>query len=383
MASHSAPKTPGFLSKFKRPTIKFKLPKTAKGRALSAAAVLVVAGGAAGGALAVGGGAKPPKGPSVVLPSVPTTNCPLTDAPAPGNVVPRRPALAVKIGNEPGGARPQSGLDEADVVFDTPAEGFIMRYVAVFQCHNAPAIGPTRSLRWVDWHVVDELGHPILAFAGGINPDVDTVMGLSWLTPANLLEGAQAAGHRTTDRQPPDNLYTSTSALYGLFPSLTGAPKPIFTFSSRVPSGGTKVRAFRIDFSAGTDVLWKWDSVHADWIHTYARVVDHDASTGAPVTTTNIAVISVTYSFGPYAESPGGSGDVESQTVGSGAGYVLRNGEAIKVTWSRQAGNDPMIFKDSAGRVVAMAPGRTWVEIVPDTTFNSAATSLLLERPKS
>ena len=81
--------------------------------------------------------------------------CPLTDAPAPGvKTIPDRPALLVKIGNEPDGARPQSGLNEADIVFDTPAEGFIMRYVAVYQCKNAPIIGPTRSVRWVDWNMV-------------------------------------------------------------------------------------------------------------------------------------------------------------------------------------------------------------------------------------
>jgi len=98
------------------------------------------------------------------------------------------------------------------------------------------------SLRWVDSQLVSELGHPILAFAGGINPDVDAVMSLTSLTPANLLEGAQAAAHRTTDRVAPDNLYTSTSALYGLFPTLKGAPKPIFSFTTAPLTEGAKVR---------------------------------------------------------------------------------------------------------------------------------------------
>src|ERR1700728_1277960 len=106
--------------------------------------------------------------------SVPRGYCPLTDVKAPGGV-PDRPALAVKVGNEPYGARPQSGLNEADIVFDTPAEGFIMRYIAIYQYHNAPSIGPTRSVRWVDWHLIRQFIHPILAFAGGINPNVDQV----------------------------------------------------------------------------------------------------------------------------------------------------------------------------------------------------------------
>lgn len=356
-----------------RSKLRFSIPKSPRARILAAVVILAAV---AGIAVALTGGGKGPNSPSVTLPTLPTTNCPLTDTAAPGNVVPSRPALAVKIGNEPIGARPQSGLNEADVVFDTPAEGFIMRYIAVYQCQNAPEIGPTRSLRWVDSRLVNQFGHPILAFAGGINPDVNEVMGLSTLTPANLLEGAQGAAHRTTDRQPPDNLYTSTSALYGLFPNLTTPPSPIFTYSTTPPAGGVKIRAFRIFFSQGTEVLWEWKPSQNLFVHTYARNVDHDASTGAPVTATNIAVISAKYTIGPYLESPGGSGDIESQVTGSGPGYVLRNGEAIKVTWSRKIGADPFTFKNSSGQIVSMAPGRTWVEIVPDTTFSSSAVVL-------
>lgn len=248
-----------------------------------------------------------------------------------------------------------------------------MRYIGVFQCQTASAIGPTRSLRWVDSRLVNMLGNPILAFAGGINPDVDYVMGLTWLTPANLLEGAQSAAQRTTNRVAPDNLYTSTTALYSFFSKAKGAPKPIFTFSTKALTEGTKVRGLHIDFSGGTNVIWKWDAAKNYWIHTYSGVTDRDAITNDPVTTTNIAAISVKYTFGPYPENPGGSGDFESQVIGSGPGYVLRNGRAVKVTWTRPTAADPMVFTDSSGKVVAMSPGRTWVEIVADTIFNTPA----------
>lgn len=294
----------------------------------------------------------------------PAPRCPLTDQPAPGGV-PDRPALAVKVGNEPDGARPQSGLDEADVVFDTPAEGFVMRYIAVFQCHDASSIGPTRSLRWVDWHLVAELGHPILAFAGGINPDVDTVMSLGWLHPANLLEGAQSAAVRTSNRVPPDNLYTSTAALYAMFRGAAGPPRPIFTYSSTPSRDATPARSVEIDFSYGTDVVWKWDRGAAAWLHTYSGTPDVDALTHRPVTATNVVVEIVHYSFGPYVESPGSTGDVESETVGTGTGYVLRDGTSVAVTWHRPLPSDPTRYTDASGRTVALAPGRTWVEIVP------------------
>jgi hypothetical protein len=208
--------------------------------------------------------------PKTTVPVLAANICPLTGLPAAGGAVPPRPALLVKIGNEPEGARPQSGLNEADIVFDTPAEGFVMRYMAVYQCSDASAIGPNRSVRWVDYHLAREFVDPILAFAGGINPNVDAVMGAKWLYGANLLGNAASAGHRTTNRVAPDNLYTSTAALYGFYKSRTDIPKPVFTYSATVPAGATPASSAQIDFSGGTDATWQWNPSGNDWLHGYA-----------------------------------------------------------------------------------------------------------------
>lgn len=306
----------------------------------------------------------PPPSPA---PTLAANRCPLTDQVAKGGV-PRRPALAVKIGNEPYGARPQSGLNEADIVFDTPAEGFIMRYVAVFQCDNASSIGPTRSVRWIDWHLVRQFGDPILAFAGGINPNVDQVFAFKWLGAADLLLNAGGAGIRIGSRSPPDNLYTNTSALYGLFKNRHKRPHPVFWYSSTMPRGSRPTKSLSINFSYGTDVVWEWDPQSHTWLHTYGGVPDIDTLTGKPVTANNVVVIRVSYHFGPYVESTGGSGDVESQTLGHGSGYVLRNGRSIKVNWRRRYVVDPFRFLNGAHQRVTLAPGRTWVEIVPTGT---------------
>jgi hypothetical protein len=308
------------------------------------------------------------------VPPVAPNRCPLTDLPAPGGVVPRRPALLVKIGNEPEGARPQSGLNEADIVFDTPAEGFIMRYVAVYQCNSASSIGPTRSVRWVDYHMIaPEFGKSILAFAGGINPNLDAVTSDSaWLSGANLLESpADAAGVRITSRVPPDNLYTSTAGLYGLFKNETTPPDPIFAFSSAPSKDATPATSIAINFSTGTDAVWSWDAHTGTWLHSYAGAPDIDVLTNQQVSTTNIVVEIVHFQIGPYVESEGGSGDIESNLLGTGPGYILRNGTSVKVTWHRSDNLDGPTFTDASGKAVDLAPGRTWVEIVPDVQANA------------
>ena len=299
--------------------------------------------------------------------SFPAGHCPLTDLPAFGGVVPQRPALLVKIGNEPGPARPQSGLNEADIVFDTPAEGFIMRYVAVYQCQNATALGPTRSVRWVDYHIAPEFDQPIIAFAGGIPPNVSAVAGLPWLSGANLLAGQANAAYRTTNRAPPDNLYTSTTGLYALFPKLVRAPKPIFPFTPALPKSAQPLASAELDFSGGTNVVWNWQPASRSWLHTYSGSTDIDTLTGQPVTATNVIIEIVPYTIGPYVESTGGTGDIQSETTGRGLGYVLRDGHFTPIVWRRPRLTDPTTFATTSGVPVGLAPGRTWVEIMTDT----------------
>jgi hypothetical protein len=306
---------------------------------------------------------------------VKTSRCPLTDVPPTvGDTVPKRPALLVKIGNEPNGARPQSGLNEADIIFDTPAEGFIMRFVAVYQCNDANEIGPTRSVRWVDWNMVArQFVNPILAFAGGIDPNVNGVMATPWIAPANLLAGGQGAGHRISSRSAPDNLYTSTGGLYALYKSKSAVPPSIFSFGAKLPPGARPAKSIEIDFSGGTDVIWKWDPKGHDWLHTYLGSPDIDTLTGKQVSTSNIVVEVAHYSIGPYIESTGGSGDIESQLVGSGEGYVLRQGTEVPVTWHRPSEISPTTFTNAAGQSVDLIPGRSWVEIVPSTQAGGIA----------
>jgi hypothetical protein len=316
---------------------------------------------------------KPPQasggGPRVTQPHLATDKCPLTDLPAPGGVVPDHEPVAVKIGNETT-ARPQSGLNEADVVFDTPAEGGIMRYIAVFQCQDASNIGPIRSVRWVDWHILQMFPHAVLAFVGGVTPNQQTVASLSFIDDANEFLH-YAAYHDDPQRVAPDATYSTTQALLGLFPKQS-APPPIFRYTSGLPTGAHPASSVAINFSYGTDVVWKWDASTGQWIHTYAGQTDIDALTGKPVTTTNIIVEVVHYTFGPYVESPGGSGDVESQTVGRGRGFIFRNGEYIPVIWHRPSLNSPTTYVSNTGQPVGLQPGRTWVEYLLDTTYKES-----------
>jgi len=141
--------------------------------------------------------------------------CPLTGTPAPGGKVADRPALAFKVDNYPN-ARPWSGVDKADIVFEEPVEGFITRLVVVFQCQEAQLVGPIRSAREADQGIADLLSHPILIHVGSIDQVTD-LLDASNLTNIDL-RYPQYAGIivNPAGRQAPYDTYASTSGGWGL-----------------------------------------------------------------------------------------------------------------------------------------------------------------------
>ncbi|HLN42025.1 MAG TPA: DUF3048 domain-containing protein [Acidimicrobiales bacterium] len=351
--------------------------------ALVAVAVLVVGSGIALAVTAGGGTKKKASGAALNIPVVTTTSpsgplCPLTGLPAPGGHVPQRPALAVKIDNYPQ-ARPQSGLGQADIVFDEPVEGLITRFAAVFQCQSPALIGPIRSARAVDLQILDQLSRPILVHVGGIGPV------LSLLQSGNLIDfDLRTHGsivQTVPGRYAPYDTYISAAAGWGLDAGYKTPPSALFTYSTATPSG-TPTMSVHIPFSGTNNVLWTWNASSGHWLLSYSGEPALLAG-GGQITTTNIVVQTVHVTYGPWLENSEGGLEVQSQMTGSGPLTVLRNGVAVTGTWQRSSIHDPTTLTASDGSPIALAPGQTWVEIVPSTVAvtTTPASAVATTRP--
>jgi len=309
--------------------------------------------------------------------AAPVALCPLTDTAAPGNVVPDRPALAIKVDNyslgpAPAEARPQSGLDYADVIFEEQVEGSITRYAAVFQCRNAPGtVGPVRSARWTDIQMLSQFGRPILVHVGGITPVVDLIEA-SPLVNVDLGGNPQLAIH-PAGRYAPYDTYTTTQAVWAQEKQLTTPPARIFSFSSVVPTGES-VTQVHLDWSGTSDIYWRWDKSTGTWLRFYnvgstsAPDVQPDLlADGMQNQAQNVIVQKVNITYGPWFENSEGGLEAESHIFdSSGKAYVFRDGKMIVGTWSAGAAGTPTKYFDAAGRPIDLQPGRTWVEIYPD-----------------
>ncbi len=334
---------------------------------LVAAGTFIVAGALILGACSSSKKAAPKPTTTTTAP----VNCPLTGAPAPGNMVPQRTAIAVKIDNYQA-ARPQSGLDFTDIMFEEPVEGGITRYVAVFQCQNAASIGPVRSARNIDVGILGQLGNPPEVHVGGIDPVISDIVGAG-IPNLDLGNNAAQAANHPAGRNAPYDTYTSTQAIYALIPNLTTPPKSLFQYSAAPLKNSVAVTSVHVPFSGQSDVTWNWNATTGTWLRFYNGTQADNNADGVQNQAANVIVQTVHVTYGPWVENSGGGLEVQAQLYGtSGPAQVYRNGVQMVGTWSRPTSSSPTVFKDASGNVITMAPGRTWVELLPDTQTATA-----------
>jgi hypothetical protein len=285
--------------------------------------------------------------------------------PAPGGVIPARPALAVKVDNYPT-ARPQTGLTAADIVFEEPVEGGITRYVAVFQCHGTATVGPVRSARNIDIGILGEFGNPLLVHVGGIQPVIDNILA-SPIDDFELGDYTTSVVQHPVGRVAPYDTYTSTTAVWQLRPTANRAPRPVFAYSKKVPAG-TPVSSVSIPFSSYSPVVWRYDAATGKFLRFYGTSADV-LSNGVQNSASNVVVQFVNVFYGPWVENSEGGLEVQANlaTNASGKAIVFRNGVEIPGRWSRASLAQPTSFTTAAGQPITMQPGDTWVELVPTT----------------
>jgi Protein of unknown function (DUF3048) N-terminal domain/Protein of unknown function (DUF3048) C-terminal domain len=285
--------------------------------------------------------------------------CPLTGTEV--KEVPDRPVLAVKVENLPE-ARPQAGLNKADIVYEEPVEGGITRFIVLYQCQDAERIGPVRSGRLTDPPVLVQYGHPLFGYAGGVPPVLDAIR-KAGIKDVNFNIAADAY-EQDPNRSAPHNTYTSTKALYKAGHTDEGPPDPVFSYDTDVPDHAKQVKSAHLYFSGSSDVYWKWDGKRGVWLR-YHGDVPHTVEGDVQVAAKNVViqVVKIKYT-GIYDVA--GSPSPEAITVGSGKAYVLRNGRVIAGKWTRSSEDDTTQLETKSGDEIKLAPGNTWVELYPN-----------------
>jgi hypothetical protein len=322
--------------------------------ALAAAALVA---GACGG----GGKKASPKTTSSTVPlQVTTTTLPppaiLTGLPIGDRDNLDRPVLVVKVENAPD-ARPQAGIDKADVVYEEVVEGGVVRFLVVFQSQDAEAVGPVRSVRPVDPDVVAPMGG-LFAYAAGAAPFEKAIKAAPVrLVGINQLEKAYV---RRKSRKAPHNLYTTTKDLYEAAKSSDKPPPPLFTFG---PSTGAAVTRAHVVMGALTSADWDWDAGKARWLRT-TNGTPHVMENDVQLALANVIVQYVRYSNTSTVD-PTGFRVQTADIVGTGKAIVLSGDHMVQATWTKRSARDVTTYTGPDGEAVNLATGPTWVMLAP------------------
>ena len=311
-----------------------------------AAAYFVFFGGSSGGLPLIGG-------PSV---------CPLSGLKPADDALLKRPAVAVKVENNPA-AYPLAGLDHAEIVYEELVEGGLTRFLALYHCTDAAKVGPVRSTRVVDPAIMTP-ATKILAGAGG-NAIVRKVLREHHIM---LIDESTAGSAMRRIARPgvssEHTLYGDTKGLRAIGAKRYDKPPPgAFDFGS-IPAGAKKATHIAVNFGGSSTITY--DYRRGKWF----RSDDGEPlvmENGEQIAVDNVVIERHTINFSKKIVDVAGNPSTEiADVTGRGKAFLFRDGKVLTGTWERDSIESEVVFKTSSGDDMTLHPGTTWIELVPN-----------------
>lgn len=322
--------------------------------------------------------------------------CPLNGAlftKAEKNIWETRRPLAVMIENHLE-ARPQSGLSDADIIYEAVAEGGITRFMALFYCQAAayePILGPIRSARtyFVDW--ASEYNFPLYTHVGGANtPGPANALGqledYGWSGANDLNQFS--IGYPTFWRDyerlgrtvaTEHTMYSTTEKLWAIgakrgFTNLDPEQNNWlddftpwkFAKDEAKPENRGAVQSISYPFweeSPDFVVAWQYDQTNNLYQRLNGGQPHKDLNIDQQLTAKNLVVQLAT----ERSANDGYEGNVHLLygTIGKGKAYIFKDGQAIEGSWVKAKRLSRTIFSDAQGKEILFNPGKIWISVLP------------------
>ena len=276
-------------------------------------------------------------------------------------------------------ARPQSGLIDADLVYEIVAEGGITRYLSFFLTHTPQKIGPVRSTREYYLTIVKEMGDAMLMHIGYSPQALEAIQtwpvkslgldgGSFWRDQARLNSGI-ATEH--TAYVNGESLREVATTLGWESPSVFD----VYKFKDDSPLGeNAEIKNIQISFWYEGDYSaeFKYNSSTNSYlrylgIDSAGNFIPHiDQESQKQLEVKNLIVQFVTESSIDGDEK----NRLDYQLVGSGQAVVFIDGKAVKCAWSKESRDKRTKFYDMNGKEIEFNRGKFWISIVPDRNIN-------------
>lgn len=311
------------------------------------------------------------------------------------------PAYCIQTPNGTDGARPQSGLSEAGVIFEAVAEAGITRFAAIYQAPTAAVIGPIRSLRiyYLQWDTPFDC---TVVHAGGAD---DAISALRSGGYKELDESYTYMYRGTYGARRWNNLFTTAGLLRQYTTDSGHGGSDIKGFARMTPAESEKARVdglakgkfdittpeagqteepanvvgkitLRFGGMPNYNVVYDYDAELNKYLRSYESGVAHEVYSCSAedlgeknpedVCTLTQMAPSVVIAM-KVAESRASDNYHENiTTTGTGEAYIFQNGTVIQGQWRKDTVADQIKFTDAEGAEVKLAPGQTFVSAVPN-----------------
>lgn len=254
-------------------------------------------------------------------------------------------------------ARPQSGLIDADIVFETMAEGGIPRFIALFYGSSPKIIGPIRSVRPYFLSLSEEFTLPFAHCGGSEEATVSIQKGRG----KSMDEMANGNSYwRDNTRKAPHNLYTSTEKLRDLITkkNFIASPATSLKFDKDYWSSGTFTSAKEVIFTPNK----YYNTIYVYKDGKYIKSMDNEPSIDKE-SKKNIYADNIIIQKTDINLQKDGI-HIDIRLKGQGEGFLISQGKYQKIKWSKKDDASPTLLTDEAGKAVMLSPGKTWWHIV-------------------
>lgn len=295
----------------------------------------------------------------VVVEPVETPSYPLTGLPSQEESTDR--AVSVMINNH-SAARPQTGLTDADLVYEVLAEGEVTRFLAVYQSTKPESVGPVRSAR--DYFLELAKGYNSFYVAHGYSEKAKELLDSGYIDHINGMQYDGTLFQRSTDRVAPHNSYISFAniekgAKQNNY-SLETAPEKLPFLSMDEVESLEGTDSNMVSISYGSISTYNSQFIYEEDIQKYIRTSDGeqtvDLETKEPVAVDNVFIIEAEHQL------VGDSGRRSIDLTSGGKAYLIQRGKWQEVDWQDVNGR-PLPFNN--GKPVGLVPGKTWINIIP------------------
>lgn len=295
---------------------------------------------------------------------------PLTGLEIPKTEVDKR-IYAIMFDNHPK-ARPQSGISEADVLYEFLAEGEFTRYMGLYYNHLPNVIGPVRSARpyfintaisyngiYIHWGA-SEKGYEVLKSSG-----VEELDGI-------FLERKTFYRNKEVKKWAPHNGYTTDELLREEFAnkgfSETSTEKDFFKFSNEdidtttMWTDSNPVESYKLNIFPSYNVTFKYNPEKSAFNVYRKDDIVSDERDEQPISPVNVIILFVdSHVVGP-------KDTLKLDFTGEGTGKYLCDGKIIDITWHRDSETSKTIYKTTSGNDLILKPGQTFIEVVKPNT---------------